>query len=77
MSHIATALLYASRYAHGRGTGAYQDVIAAAYALWPQLDTRDRAYLSALWRDQLPGELRGYPTQLAEWMAALEQLDRL
>ncbi len=59
MSPLASVLLYASRYAHGRQTGAYVETIQGCRAAWPLLSPRDRAYLLTLWREQLAGNLRG------------------
>lgn len=53
MTPLAIALLYASRYADGRGTGCYDDVIAAAYAAWPKLDARSREQLLERWREEI------------------------
>ena len=87
MSPTATVLLCASRYATGRQTGIYADVIQGARVLWPTMEPRDRKYLLDLWEDQMPrdyeramvfsrtAELRADATrELAEWTALFAEL---
>lgn len=58
MSPIATTIICAARYSHGRSLAPHEEVIAAAVLLWPMLDARDRAHVLNIWRTQDIPELR-------------------
>ena len=57
MSPLATTLLCAIRYAHGRSLHPYEDVVAAFRMLWPHLDPHSQEALLGLLRRQVPGDL--------------------
>lgn len=70
MTPLALTLLYASRYADGRGTGCYEDVIAAAHSAWPLLDARSREQLLTAWREEIRANR-------AEWERCWAELERI
>lgn len=86
MSPTATVLLCAVRYATGRSTGIYTDVIQGMRVLWPTMEPRDRKYLLDLLEDQLPRDYERSVSfshanlesrasrELAEWKALFVEL---
>ena len=57
MSPLATTLLCAIRYAHGRSLHPYEDVVCAVREVWHLLDPHSQRYLLDLVDDQVPADL--------------------